>query len=115
VLGVDPGGMPSGLTRRGGFVLAVAGLILPLMAAISVRLSPNGAIRTTAKSAADVLRAAFDTESLGEQPRAVYLNGTEIGESSEEARDKTKQGMLWRDSVRYTGLRSEETALVAWE
>ncbi len=34
-------------------------------------------LRTTSKSAADALRACFDTETLGERPRAMYLDGSE--------------------------------------
>lgn len=89
-------------------------MILPILAAISLRWSQNGDFRTTTKSAGDVLRAAFDTQDLGEHPKAVYLNGTEPFESSAESKDQTKQETLWRDSVKYTGLAPEETALAAW-
>lgn len=71
-------------------------------------------MRTTSKSASDVLRAAFDTQTLGERPKEMYLNGSAPFQTSVEARDPEKQAMLWRDSIKYAGLRAEETALVNW-
>ncbi|KAF2853762.1 NAD(P)-binding protein [Plenodomus tracheiphilus IPT5] len=116
VLGVDPGGMPSGLARRGGFLLASMGkAVLPLIVRIALQFFPNGPLRTTQKSAGDVLRAAFDVSTLGEQPKAVYLDGTNPFESSAEARDEKKQDMLWRDSVGYVGLQPTQTVLVNWK
>jgi hypothetical protein len=113
ILGVDPGGMPSGLTRRGNLFLAVMNkAVVPVAAQLSVKLSPNGPLRTTKKSAADVLRAALDTKELGERPKNLYLNGTDAWEASAEARDATKQEQLWKASVKYTNLQAKETALV---
>lgn len=114
VLGVDPGGMPSGLTRRGGALLTMGNAVLPLLAKVSMLSSPNGPLRTTQKSAGDVLRAAFDTETLGIQPKAVYLNGSDLAETSLESRDERKQNMLWKDSVVYAGLQPADTVLQNW-
>lgn len=116
ILGVDPGGMPSGIARRGNFLFTVVlRYLLPLLATIMTALSPNGSLRTTTKSANDVVRAAFDTEALGERPKDLYLNGTDPLETSVEARDPNKREALWRDSVGYAGLKAEETALVNWK
>jgi len=63
-----------------------------------------------------VLAAALDSSPvLGERPQGLYLDGSERAEISPEAKDEKKRSMLWRDSVRYTGLKREETMLVNWE
>jgi hypothetical protein len=90
-------------------------IVLPIMAYISGKFSPNGPLRTTAKSASDVIRAAFDDNALGKYPKALYLNGTDISESSPESRDRVKQAMLWRDSVKLVKLTADETVLAEWD
>lgn len=107
--------MPSTLTRRGGrLIQAVSQVVNPVIAGPLTWLQPNGYVRTCEKSAGDLLRAAFDTETLGEHPKRVYLNGTDPLQPSGEATDGEKRGMLWRDSVRYVGLSAGDTALVDW-
>ena len=105
--------MPTELLRRGSFLLSKVAtkIFLPLLAAVSSRMPSKGLYRTTKESAKDVLRAALDVATLGRHPKAVYVNGTEPSETSPESRDETKQAMLWRDSVKYTGLTADETAL----
>ncbi|OBR10845.1 putative Short-chain dehydrogenase [Colletotrichum higginsianum IMI 349063] len=116
VLGVDPGGMASGLTRRGSPVLVFfVRWAFPLLAAVMTWFSPNGILRPVSKSAADVLRAAFDTAQLGERPKAVYLNGSEIGDTSAEAKDPVKTKQLWEASVGYTALKPGDTILSGWK
>lgn len=78
-------------------------------------MSPNGMLRTVSKSATDVLGAAFDTMRLGERPKGVYLNGSEIGDTSAEAKDAAKQRELWEASVRYTALGPGDTILSHWQ
>ncbi|KAJ5783332.1 Short-chain dehydrogenase [Penicillium psychrosexuale] len=113
ILGVDPGGMPSNLTRRGSFsMIILMKTVIPLLAFILVRLSPNGPLRTTTKSAKDVVGAAFDTQTIGEQPKNVYLNGSEFSQPGAEARDVEKQSLLWHDSAKFTKLNKDETALL---
>jgi len=109
--------MPTGLLRRGDFTLSVliTKVALPLLAGASSKLSPGGMFRTPAKSASDILRAAFDVKTLGEHPKGVYLNGAEVWEASAEARDERKQRELWRDGARYCGLARGETVLDVWE
>lgn len=107
--------MPSGLTRRGSRGLVVAAtVVLPVVAPLLQWKNPNGGIRTTSKSAGDVLRACMDSNSLGQSPKAIYLNGTEITQPSPEARDSMKQEMLWRDSITYANLQQGETLLSHW-
>ncbi|RYP13809.1 hypothetical protein DL767_010588 [Monosporascus sp. MG133] len=117
VLCIDPGAMPSDLTRRdswyrrvliGRFVLSVAALISKL-------LWPNGPLRTTKKSAADVLQAAFDSNSLVSHPNGLYLNGSKPGDVGSEVEDASKRIRLWRDSLRYAQVKHGDTVLVDWE
>ncbi|KUI62890.1 Protochlorophyllide reductase B, chloroplastic [Cytospora mali] len=116
VLGVDPGGMASGLTRRGSTLLVFAvQYLFPLVTGITTRLWPNGTLRSIKKSAGDVLRAAFDTEELGEQPKAVYMNGSERGDTSIESKDAVKCQQLWRASIKYVALGPEDTILFDWK
>lgn len=116
VLGVDPGGMVSGLTRRGSpWLVLLVQWVFPLLVGLSTWLAPNGTLRSVAKSARDVLRAAFDTATLGTTPKALYLNGSEPGDTSSESKDPRKRRELWQASVRYTALRPEETILGRWE
>lgn len=85
------------------------------MAPMMTRLLPNGQLRTTAKSATDALRAVFDQSSLGSQPKAVYLNGSELGEASAEAKSPDNGKMLWQESVALAGLVTGDTELTDWK
>jgi hypothetical protein len=89
-------------------------LFLPLTA-IQQWCNPTGNndLRTPDKSAGDVLAVAIESNPiLGERPQRLYLDGSELAEVSPEAQDERKRLMVWRDSVRYTGLNKEETMLV---
>ncbi|KAI1106422.1 NAD(P)-binding protein [Jackrogersella minutella] len=118
VLGLDPGGMASSLSRRGGWFLRT--VMLPLAGVFIAPLlgwfNPNGDLRTTWKSAGDVVRACFDTDGgLGERPNGVYLNGSAISDAGPEARDEAKSRRLWRDSLGYAGVEKGDTVLVDWQ
>ncbi|KAM5462797.1 hypothetical protein MauCBS54593_007868 [Microsporum audouinii] len=114
ILGLDPGGMPSGIMRRASFLQGfiinkVAGTLL---APIMTWFWPNGILRTPAKSAHDALEAVFgDEETLGGPLKALYLDGSEVSMTSEEARDSRNAAMLWRASLAYAGLGQSETCL----
>jgi hypothetical protein len=108
--------MPSGIARRNhSLQMRISVALIPAIARVATFASPNGALRTTYKSAGDVLRCAFDNEELGQHPKAVYLNGTEPLEPSKEARDERKTKMLWTDSVRYAGVQEGQTVLKNWQ
>lgn len=111
--------MVSNLTRRGSalFVFAVKYLSLLFVgiARITTWLWPNGSLRSVSKSADDVLRAAFDTKQLGEQPKAVYMNGSERGDTSIESKDADKNQQLWEASIKYAALSPGETILSDWQ
>jgi hypothetical protein len=115
VLAVDPGAIPSDLNRRGSRVMFfLIKYIMPLVSSLAVWWQPNGTFRTTAKSAGDVLRAAFDTKELGDHPNGVYLNGSEIADVGLEAKDTRKSGQLWRDSLGYAQVKEGDTVLAEW-
>jgi hypothetical protein len=88
--------------------------VLPAIAPLALRLSPNGFARTPAKSASDVLLAAFDVDKLGEYPKAVYLGGNAPEETSEEARDIHKQKQLWKETLKYVSIGDGDTVLKNW-
>ncbi|KAK0616092.1 hypothetical protein B0T17DRAFT_496732 [Bombardia bombarda] len=118
ILGIDPGSMPTGLTRNGPwFIRVLVGqIIFPALAGLRTWLAPNGPLRTTYKSAGDVLAAAFESSPvLGERPKGLYLNGSELGDTSLESKSVEKREMLWKDSVRYAQLGEGETVLVNWQ
>ncbi len=120
ILGVDPGGMPSQIARRGprylriimGYILPI---FLPILGPLLTWLSPNGDFRMTWKSGGDVVRAAFDTKELGEHPNGLYLNGSEPLEVGAEAKDRRKTGQLWRDSLKYASIKEGDTILSQWQ
>ncbi|KAI2616239.1 NAD(P)-binding protein [Hypoxylon sp. NC1633] len=117
VLGLDPAAMMSSLTRRGSWFISVflVQIIGPVLAPIMTWLSPNGDLRTTWKSAGDVMHAAFDTDGgLGEHPSGLYLNGSVVADVGPEAKDETKCRRLWSDSLGYAGIKDGDTVLADW-
>jgi hypothetical protein len=114
VLGVDPGMMPTTITI--GTLPWVVRLIFSAVARVASLVSPNGTLRTTHKSAGDVLAAAFGTASpVGQLPKSLYLNGNVPKEISDEAKDVEKRASVWKASLQYAQLRDGETCLVDWQ
>ena len=89
-------------------------VLVPLQS-ISSLLFPNGPLRSTTQVGKDLNFACWDEETLGEYPKAVYLDGRKIVGSSPESKDQEKQKRLWRESLGLVGLKEEETALKAWK
>ncbi|KAH6701396.1 hypothetical protein BKA61DRAFT_205325 [Leptodontidium sp. MPI-SDFR-AT-0119] len=116
ILTLDPGGMGGAeLTKRGSATSKFLWThVMPTVQNWAVYFWPNGILRTNEKSAGDVLKACFDTEDLGECPKALFLNGSEIGQASVEARDEGKQRILWGGSLGLVGLVEGETVLEDW-
>ncbi|KAI1204771.1 NAD(P)-binding protein [Annulohypoxylon truncatum] len=116
-VGVDPGSMasPEGIARRTNWFgrSIVHGIIMPIMGYVMMWLYPesNGKMRTTERSARDVMRAAMDVSVA----KAAYFDGTAPAERASEAQDVRKREIIWRDSVRYTQLREGETVLKDWK
>lgn len=117
-MGLDPGGMPSGIMRRASFVqrVVINKLAGTLLAPLMTWWSPNGILRTPAKSAHDGLRAVFgDGDSTGGKEKALYFDGSEVATPSEEARDPGKATMLWSKSLEYAGVNQGQTILSDWQ
>ncbi|KAI1374795.1 NAD(P)-binding protein [Hypoxylon crocopeplum] len=117
VLALDPAAMMSSIARRSGWFVRVfiVQIVGPLLAPIATWLNPNGDVRTTWKSAGDVLHAAFDTDAgLGERPNGVYLNGSAVSDVGPEAKDEVKCRRLWSDSLGYAGVKEGDTVLADW-
>lgn len=66
-------------------------------------------------SAADLLRASFDEKGSGKHPKALYLNGSEVGVVTAEAKDEKKQKELWQGSLLFAGIKEGDTALTNWK
>ncbi|CAN8100472.1 unnamed protein product [Discula destructiva] len=118
ILGIDPGSIATGITRRGPWLIRVLifGIIVPLIARLAVWLNPNGPIRTIDRGTADILAAALGSdEPVGESPKAMYFYGSRVEEMTAEAQDEKKRRLLWKESLRYTGLTKGETVLTNWE
>ncbi|KIH86659.1 hypothetical protein SPBR_08513 [Sporothrix brasiliensis 5110] len=119
ILGVDPGGMPTTLLRRGNFwfaqPLAAKFITTPLSYAWSM-IESNSVMRPASKSARDVLRAALESTPppMSEHPKGLYFNGNAPILQGAEARDPAKTGALWRDSVKFTGIDEHDMVLKAW-
>lgn len=115
VIGLDPGGMPSDISRRGSFMTSTLTMkvIVPLFAPLMVRLNPNGALRPLWKSAADVVRACFEVKAPRGQ--ALYLNGTDKAETAKDAQDEKKRKALWEYGLEVADIKAGDTALADWQ
>ncbi|RYP26075.1 hypothetical protein DL767_008178 [Monosporascus sp. MG133] len=115
-IGVDPGTMSTGIVRNSNWFVRniVHGIMIATLARVIAVIwsSPNGALRTPEKSAKDVVDAALAPKW---QNGGLYLNGSELADVSEEAKNIEKRALVWQDSVRYTQLKEEETMLVNWK
>ncbi|PHH86959.1 hypothetical protein CDD83_9489 [Cordyceps sp. RAO-2017] len=115
VIGLDPGGMGSDISRRGSFMMSVVTMkvVLPLLAAILVRFYPNGAIRPLWKSASDVVGACFEVETP--KGKFLYLNGSEEWETAKDAQDEDKRRALWQYGLEAAGIKAGDTVLADWQ
>ena len=113
MLALDPAAMgATSLTRHSPAIIRfMTGWIIWALQGIWVRIIPNGFIRPAWKSANDVMLACFETQYLGDEPKAVYLDGSKRADSSIESRDETKQRALWEDTVKMVGLKGGDTPL----
>lgn len=116
VVGLDPGGMSTGLLRRNSWVVAkVFPVIGPSLMGVAQHFKPNGMFRTAAKSARDALSLCFEVDVAGDRPAVVYMNGSERSDTSAECKDEAKRTALWRESIRWAGVQAEDTELERWE
>jgi hypothetical protein len=61
-----------------------------------------------------VILACFDEGTLGEHPKAVFLDGSQKAESSKESRDLEKHKALWADSLKLAAIKDGDTVLKDW-
>ena len=115
VIGLDPGGMSSDLGRRGDFVFRVVKMkwLMPVAGAINTYFDPNGPLRTSSKSAGDVLRACFDIDVASNEH--LYLNGTDKIEVAKDAQDVEKRKSLWKYGVEAAAIKAGDTVLKDWQ
>ncbi|KAJ4480959.1 putative short-chain dehydrogenase [Lentinula aciculospora] len=107
----DPGALPSCLTRDSPFSVQVVLTLMRFLNPILVWIYPSGYFRTPSQSGSDLLFATFDEGKLGEIPRALYVDGTQIILSSKESRDEEKQKRLWKDTLEYVDIKDGDTVL----
>ncbi|PVH99860.1 putative short-chain dehydrogenase [Periconia macrospinosa] len=107
VLGVDPGTMSTSLQRKAPWFIRV--FVLQILYPLLAWLRPPGPARSTEQSASDILQAAFDSNDvLGEFPKDVYLDGTNVLETSVESRDVRKCRLVWEKSAEITGIKEDK-------
>ncbi|ROV92354.1 hypothetical protein VMCG_09142 [Cytospora schulzeri] len=110
VLAMEPGAMITSIAT-GNETSSVMNMVYRTVFAAASAIAPNGLFRTPEKSGQHLLRACFDTEELGECPKATYLDGSRNWETGEEVKDEEKQRRLWADSLVLTKLQEGETVL----
>ncbi|MCJ1282013.1 hypothetical protein MMC26_001336 [Xylographa opegraphella] len=115
-LSVDPGGIfTTDIMRNNLWVFRVPlRKMFQVLTPCAQCVSPNGYLRTANKSARDVLNACFanDESMLAKSPKALYINGSAVKQSSMESRDQQKQHLLWEGSLKLVDLDLSETALI---
>jgi hypothetical protein len=94
--------------------VVIGALVLRIVAFIAVLIKPNGAFRTTTKSARDVVEAAVGMCQSSEPGEALYLSGSEVTQPGLEAKDAQKAAWLWNSSLNFAGLQHGETMLENW-
>ncbi|KAF2436944.1 NAD(P)-binding protein [Tothia fuscella] len=115
ILGLDPGWVTTEIGRNSPFV---ARAIMQLFQVLAPPLSlfwPNIFVRTAKKTGDDLLRVCFDNKKFGEHPKAAYVDGSELGEPSEESKDSEKAGALWKGSLKWAGIKEGDTVLENWK
>ncbi|KAI9680400.1 MAG: hypothetical protein M1822_007158 [Bathelium mastoideum] len=113
VLGVDPSLMISGFQRLAPWVIRV--LIFGIVFSLVLRLMRNGPVRATSRCAGDVLEGAFGLGEGGELPKGRCFDGSTPLETSQESRDVEKRQLVWKETVKLTGLKEGETVLGNWK
>lgn len=114
VLGVDPGTMSSGMQRLAPWFIRV--LLFKVIYPLILFFSPGtNVLRTPARSAGDVLEAAFGVVGEGgEPPRDLYFDRRTLVETGEESRDAAKRALVWAETAKLAGLKDGETVLENW-
>ncbi|KAI1816594.1 NAD(P)-binding protein [Poronia punctata] len=117
ILSVDPGAMPTYLTRErtpNALARNVMKSVASVVISVVGHFRPGADFRTTEQSGSDVLYAAFELDGDEGRPNGVYLNGRLPSEVSVEARDERKCEVLWRESLGFVELKEGDTVLEGW-
>lgn len=114
VLGVDPGTLSTGMQRLAPWFIRV--LLFKVIYPLILFFNPDtNVLRTPARSAGDVLEAAFGAVGEGgEPPRDLYFDGRVLVETGEESRDAGKRALVWAETAKLAGLKDGETVLENW-
>ncbi|KAF2118046.1 putative short-chain dehydrogenase [Lophiotrema nucula] len=113
ILGTDLGTMAIGISRRAPWIIRA--LLFQIIFPSVTWLMPNGNIRPTSRSAADLLWAAFDSdEILGEFPKDLHFLGRGPFPTSAESQDAQNRDVMWKESVRLADLKEGDTVLTHW-
>ena len=113
LVAIDPGAMPTDLARRSTRKMKRNIMIAAYFAAIVTWFSPNGVLRTPAKSASDVVRSCFEIEAPA-TPQVLYLNGSEEIQPARALQDRSKRKALWGYALGTALLGQQDTALRDW-
>ncbi|TID21509.1 dehydrogenase/reductase [Venturia nashicola] len=114
-LGLDPGWVSTSISRNAPPMIQAVMKTFRYLAPIFNIIWPNHFLRTAAKTGDDLVRVCFE-DTFGKYPKAVYVDGAEIGKRmNPEARDERKQRELWEGSLRYAGIGEGDTLLVDWK
>ncbi|KAL2285646.1 hypothetical protein FJTKL_07666 [Diaporthe vaccinii] len=113
-LGVDPGTLSTGMQRLAPWFIRV--LLFKVIYPLILFFNPDtNVLRTPARSAGDVLEAAFGTVGEGgKPPRDLYFDGRVLVETGEESRDAAKRALVWAETAKLAGLKDGETVLENW-
>ncbi|KAK1241474.1 hypothetical protein MKX08_001448 [Trichoderma sp. CBMAI-0020] len=114
IVSLDPATMLTSFGRRAGFLIGavVTRVIMPVLSEISVQFSPNGMLRPSWKSAADVIRACFEIEAR--KGEALHLDGTAGLQVAKDAKDEAKRKELWEYGLGAAKMYEGDAALVNW-
>jgi hypothetical protein len=85
---------------------------MPVLSEISVRFSPNGMLRPSWKSAADVIRACFEIEVR--KGEALHLDGTASIQIAKDAKDEAMRKELWEYGLGAAKIEEGDILLVNW-
>ncbi|KAN0103253.1 NAD(P)-binding protein [Hyaloscypha variabilis] len=113
----DPG-LVAGTTLLTPMPFYIRWIIMYLMIPIGIIWSflwSSGRFRTTKAVGRALVWCSWDTMTLGQAPKGLYLNGTEISTSSKETYDQVKQERLWRETAELVRLKEGEVALKGWK
>ncbi|TGJ81877.1 hypothetical protein E0Z10_g6894 [Xylaria hypoxylon] len=113
ILGVDPGAMISGMQRLAPWFIRV--LIFKVIYPLVLHLNPNGPVRSTSRSADDILEATFAVGEEGLSLKDKYFDGREPLKTSEESRDPAKRELVWKETVKLVSLKEGDTVLTYWQ